>query len=247
MATEREPFDGFFDRDFDNYLPDKRKKSDFNDERLKVKHKLHSLGELLCEPLKQSGLELDFKTSLSHPYTYNKFSVDSQWVYFARKEKDRRALKKLFGEFLGKDLDMHYSHVILVVEINLEGIIIALKVHQHAWWDGQNVKNHCRDRNECEKLCRELNQLNGFIWSIHNWRKEYVCGKLSSGDVANYFNYYTPGNHWLHLRLKLPRESVIPMADDFSTFAAEKFCSLVPVYRFIEWRPDNDFVFGNSS
>ena len=247
MAIQRKPFEGFTEADFETYLPAKRKNKEYNDDRLDLKHRLHSLGELLAPSLKEAGLSLDFKTSLSHPYTYNKYSVDSQWVYFARLDKDRRPLKKLFGEFLGRDLDMHYSHVILVAEIRLEGIELALKVHQHAWWDGQNLKNRCKEAAERKALAGELNKLNGFILSIHDWRKEYVCGQLHEGDLRNYCQYYTPGEHWLHLRLKLPSGTVIPMGVEFASFAAEKLSSLAPIYRFIEWRKDNDWIFGGAA
>ncbi|MDP6111250.1 MAG: hypothetical protein QGF00_08190 [Planctomycetota bacterium] len=244
MATEREPFEGFFEEDFEMYLPPRRKDRKFNDDRLLIKHRLHSLGELIAPGLGEAGLDLDFKTSLSHPYTFNKFSVDSQWVYFARKEKETKPLKKLFGEFLGKDLDMHYCHVILVAEINLDGVELALKIHQQAWWDGQNVKNRCNKEDARKKLTDALNQQSGFILSIHNWKKEYVCGKLTHGDVANYMKYYTPGNHWFHLRMSLPKETVIPMEAGFAEFAGEKLAGLAPIYKLIEWRKDNDCVFG---
>lgn len=241
--TERKPFDGFTEADFIAYLPEKRRDSEYNEERLQIKHKLHSLGELMMPSLSTSGLDLEFKTSLSHPYTYNKYSVESQWVYFARKERDRQALKKIFGDTLGRDLDMHYSHVILLVEINLENIELSLKIHQQAWWDGQNVKNRCQDMGQRKILVTELNRLGGFILTIHDWRREYVCGRLSESDLRNYFNYYTPGNHWLHLRLRLKKETVIPMGKEFAMFAGQAMSQLAPVYRFIEWRPDNDFVF----
>jgi len=244
MAIEREPFEGFSEADFENYLPHKVRDKAYNSDRLEIKHRLHSLGEMLAGPLKEAGLDLNFKTSLSHPYTYNKYRVESQWVYFARKDKARRALKKLFGEFLGKDLDMHYTHVILVAEINQDGVELALKVHQQAWWDGQNVKNRGERAEERKALTDELNELSGFVLSIHDWRKEYVCGKLHEGDLRNYFQYYTPGNHWLHLRLELPKQTVIPMGIDFAQFAAEKLAMLAPIYQFIEWREDNDWVFG---
>jgi hypothetical protein len=245
MVTDRQPFDGFSEADFETYLPHKTRDKAYNNDRLVIKHRLHSLGEMLAGPLKDAGLDLDFKTSLSHPYTYNKYCVDSQWVYFARKEKDRLALKALFGEFLSKDLDMHYSHVILVVEINLAGVEIALKVHQQAWWDGQNVKNRCSHADQRRRFTEELNKLAGFVLSIHDWRKEYVCGKLHEGDLRNYFQYYTPGNHWLHLRLKLQKETVVPMGLAFAQFAGQKLAALVTVYRLIEWRQDNDWVFGH--
>jgi hypothetical protein len=244
MTIDREPFEGFFEEDFDMYLPPKRKDRSYNEDRLLIKHRLHSLGELIAPGLKGAGLDLDFKTSLSHPYTFNKFSVDSQWVYFARKEKDTKPLKKLFGEFLSKDLDMHYCHVILVAEINLDCVELTLKIHQQAWWDGQNIKNKCNEASARKELTDALNQQSGFILSIHNWKREYVCGKLTQGDIMNYMKYYTPGDHWFHLRMTLPRETVIPMGAGFAEFASDKLARLAPIYKFIEWRKDNDCVFG---
>ncbi|MBI2192695.1 MAG: hypothetical protein HYU36_12000 [Planctomycetes bacterium] len=245
MPVERKPFSGFTPSDFSAYLPEKRRDSLYNEERLEIKHKLHSLGEMAAEPLTTAGLDLDFKTSLSHPYTYNKYSVDSQWVYFARKERARRALKAVLGMEIGEDLGMHYSHVILLIEINLEGLELGLKIHQQAWWDGQNIRNRCQNTGDRKAFTAELNRLGGFVLNIHDWRREYVCGRLLEGDVQNFFNYYTPGNHWLHLKLKLKKDTVVPMGREFGLFAGQAMGQLAPVYRFIEWRPDNDHVFRN--
>jgi hypothetical protein len=247
MAIERKPFQGFTEKDFDAFLPEKQRDSEYNEERLEVKHKLHALGERASEPMARAGLDLSFKTSLSHPYTYNKYRVESQWVYFARNEKARRALKQLFGSELGKDLDMHYYHVILVAEISLKCVVLALKIHEQAWWDGQNIKNRCELAAERPRVAEELNRLNGFIMNIHDWRREYVCGQIHAEDVRNFFHYYTPGKHWLHLRMGLPRETVVGMGEGFASFAGDALAKLGPVYRLIEWRPDNDFVFAKRS
>ena len=61
---------------------------------------------------------------------------------------------------------------------------------------------------------------------------------LRPGDTdSEYFEAYTPGNHWLHVTRELPKEDVLEMALDACKWSIESLLVLLPAYRFILWEP----------
>lgn len=242
MTPSKAPTLWFEQDNFDVFHETKQRDSRFNSERLKVKRKLAAMLKSLAPVLEEEGLVLPGKTSLSHPYTYNAFKVDSIWGYFSRPDAEKKDLKMIFGRALGKDLDPAFMHVLLVIGVGYEGVELSLKIHSSAWWDGQNLKNLCASEEGSREFLGLINELDGFIMSIHDWRKEYKCGELYRSDVSNYFEYFEPGTHWFHLRQRFLRDDERTRDEGWMTIAAEAMRKLVPVYRFIAWRPDNNHL-----
>ena len=242
MTSSKKPDLWFEDANFDVFHPEKQRDSKFNSERLKVKRKLAAMIKKIGPVLAEDGLELVGKTSLSHPYTYNAFRVDSIWGYFSRPDKEKRELKQLFGRALGKDLDPGFTHLLLVLGVGHDGVEVSLKIHQAAWWDGQNLKHRCQTEEGNREFLEIVNALPGFILSIHEWKREYECGKLYRSDIANYFRYYEPGTHWLHMRLRFLRDDPRLRDEGWMAVATEAMRALVPAYRFIAWAPDNNHL-----
>lgn len=242
MSPSKAPALWFEDENFEVFHAEKQRDSRFNSERLKVKRKLAAMIKRIAPVLAEEGLELPGKTSLSHPYTYNAFKVDSIWGYFSRPDKEKRELKQIFGGALGKDLDPAFMHVLLVIGVGYEGVELSLKVHQAAWWDGQNLKNRCRGAEGLAEFLEIVNALPGFILSIHDWRKEYKCGSLYRSDLQNYFEYYEPGTHWLHIRQRFPRDDERLTDEGWMDIATDALRRLAPAYRFIAWNPENNHL-----
>lgn len=246
LAPVYETFPGFRPQDFAAFEPPKRRDPAFNGERLVVKRKLAALGKPLQEALAAAGLRTEARTSLSHPYTYNAFRVDSIWVYFGREERAKKAIKSKLGAELGGDVDPTYQGAILLVEIARERVACGLRIHPAAWWDGQNLKNKVR-RSEAagDELTRLLNALPaGYAMTIGDWRRRYEAGKLRPADVRNYFQWYEPGTHWLNLLHETPAAAAIEVGPALADRAAAALAAAVPTWRFAAWAPDNDFVLG---
>jgi hypothetical protein len=243
-ADEPEPAGPLFftESDFEAFRKEKWRSPEFNNERLKVRRKLTAMGKLLTRRLEAAGLPLEMRASLSHPYTYNKFSVDSLWIYWSRPDAERRKLKKLLGRELGKDLDPNYVHCILVFGLDVSKVDVALKVHSAAWWDGQNLKNKCRTAAAVSEWTAILNVLPGFVLSIHDWKKEYRCGALLPGELSNFFEYYVPGEHWLHLRRSIARGDAALTQPSIVDDLGADLVRLIPAYRFVAWTPENDHL-----
>ncbi len=255
MADPREKtfetFPGFDESDFRAFEKEKQRDAAFNPTRLVVKRKLAGLGKDLEPALAAAGLALETRTSLSHPYTYNGYRVDSMWVYFGRAEKEKAALRKLLGAEFKQDLDPSYTQTILFVEIALDGLKAGLKVHPAAWWDAQNLKNRCTRGEAAEAARRELaavlNALPaGFAMTMADYRRRYEAGKIHPADVANFFQYFTPGEMWLHVQLAVPRAEALATpaapADALRERLRGALVALSPLYRFIAWTPLNDHV-----
>src|SRR5262245_47340089 len=185
----KSPVVAFEPSDFKAFEKDKWRSEAWNNDRLIVKRRLLDLGKGIQKALAEAGEELVARSSLHHPYTFNAYSVSEMWAYLSR--KSRGSLKMLFGEDLGKDLDPNYVQLLLILSIDFEGVGIALRIHPSAWWEGQNVKNKCEDAARLEELRALLNALEGYTLTIHDWKKEYPCGKLYRDDVQAFFKYYT--------------------------------------------------------
>ena len=237
----------FCTNDFSCFEPTRRRNKEYNAARLAVRRKLGELGKIVLPALSKAGLKLTAKTSLHHPYIHNNYSVDSQWLYFAPEKKAIAALKKILGISFADELDSHYTHILLVIGIDLEGLFVSLKINPKAWWDGMNLKNKCQSATLCSEFRELLNNLERFNLKIHDWKKLYPCGDLKKSDIATFLQYYTPGNHWLHLDYRINHTEPVATSPQFTEISEKFLLALIPLYRFIQWSPDNNHIFNINS
>lgn len=232
-------------QDFAAYEPHRQRDAEYNAYRLAVRRKLGLHGRHLQQLLEtQAGLELKSRTSLERPYKFNLGRVGAQWAYLSRSPKDKKALQARVGPALGKDVDTHYIQTTLVVSVDSEGLEQALRIHSLAWWDGQNLKLKCNDPEHLDAWLELLNSLpQGFILFMDNWKKEYACGRLHTQDLRAYFKTYTPGEHWLNLRRRIPASLASTLDEDLTAFLEEGALALAPLYRFLAWTPENNHLF----
>ncbi len=246
IAPRYERFPGFVARDFEAFARERQRDPEANPQRLLVKRKLAALGEELRPALAAAGLDLAPRTSLSHPYTYNAYRVASMWVYFARSEAAKRAIKRKLGAELGADADPAYQGAILLVEIDETRVACGAKIHPQAWWDGQNLARRARSSPaEAEALARILNALpSGYAMKMADWRKRYEAGKLRPDDIRNFFQWYRPGEMWLHLLHETPRAAAIEAGPALAEALAGRLRAVAPFWRYAAWAPENDWVLG---
>ncbi|MBN1419771.1 MAG: hypothetical protein JXP34_13410 [Planctomycetes bacterium] len=233
------------DREFEAFRREKWKDAAYNDERLGVRRRLAAIAGLAGEALAAGGIRLEARASLHHPYTFNRFCVDTQFAYLSRSKAERKPLKTILGVDLGKDIDTDYTHLIFYVEIRFEGLEVGLKLHKDAWWDGQNLKRKVAADGACAAFAEILNALPpGFALSIHDWRRRYEPGAIHKSDVNRVFGYYTPGEHWLHIRREIPRGDPRMGTRELTDAIVSDLAACGPAYRFALWTPENDFLFG---
>ncbi|MBI4615262.1 MAG: hypothetical protein HY720_16725 [Planctomycetes bacterium] len=228
--------------DFRLLDPEHARSRDHNKPRLALKRKLALFGKEVLPRLSAAGLALRARTSLHHPYTYNKFRVDSMWVYFSRRLEELAGLRERLGP-VGEDLDPHFSQLLLLVEANAEGIVVSLKIHPGAWWEGHNLKAKCARPELRREFHALVKAVPGFSLRLHDHRKEYPCGTLYADELANLLSRYSPGEHWLHLESRFAAEEVARAGAEVRAPLQAELLRLVPLFRWIGWRPDNDFLF----
>ena len=109
---EPQPIEGpilFEESDFRALAPGLASNPDYNAHRLAARRRLLALGKRAASAAGPLGLELECRTSLHHPHTFNGNRVQRLWAYLTRTKKAKGALKKLLGPELGKDLDSAYA------------------------------------------------------------------------------------------------------------------------------------------
>ena len=231
-------------QDFAAYESHRQRDPEFNGYRLAVRRKLGLYGKHLAKLLaEQAGLTLKSRTSLERPYKFNLGKVGAQWAYLSRSPQEKKTLQAKVGPALGKDVDTHYIQTTLVVSVDSEGLEQAMRIHSLSWWDGQNLKLKCSEPEGLDDWLDLLNSLpEGFILFMDNWKKEYACGRLSAQDLRAYFKTYSPGEHWLNLRRRIPASLACELGDDLPAFIDEGALALAPLYRFVIWTPENDHL-----
>lgn len=214
---------------------------DCNGERLVLKRKLHAIGEPLRLAVKKAGEDLALRTSIHNPYVFNGHKVDNLRLYLAPADKAKKPLRDLLGVEFAPDTDASYVHANLVLAIDFDGLKIGIRVHERAWWDTQNMKGRCRDREGAEEFAAALNALPPtYVLTLHDWKREYRCGSIRWDEVLEFFRYFEPGTHRVRVTRDVPKDD--PLATDPALFAevATEFAAMVPLYRFILWSPENN-------
>ncbi len=233
--SELEPF---LKRDFMAYERHRQKDPEYNALRLSVRRKVKGIADAVVAAAKKGGTTLSSQAGLHHPYTFNSYRVREQRAYLCRSPAQRKKLATFFGEALGKDAETHYIQTVLEVSLDDQVVEAGLRIHPLAWWDGENLKKKVAVPDGIDEWCSMLTVLPvGFALKLHDWRKMYWAAEATPHRLAEYFESYTPGEHWLHLVRELPREDALAMGPDAPGWLIDSLLALVPPYRFILWEP----------
>jgi hypothetical protein len=169
--------------------------------------------------------------------------VNSQWLYFSPQKKIRQGLQDFLGEDLGKDLNTHYLHTLFVIGVHSKGITISLKINQKAWWDGKNLANKIKSPQELQSLLSIIRRLDKFSMKLHDWPNLHKCKDMNRHNLQQFFQYYVPGNHWLHVDYEVEKTSSLLSKTDFFGHICDCLVSLIPFYQFALWTSTNNYLF----
>ncbi len=243
-ATARlEDAPAFAQNDFRAFERHKWSDPEANPERLVLKRKLQSMGEPVLAHLQASGADLTLRTSIHNPFKFNGNRVDALWFYLAPGDSAKRPLRDLLGVEFASDTDANYVHANLVVAIDFAQVSLGLRVHERAWWDVQNVKARAGTREGAEQLANLLNGVTGgYALTLHDWKQKLECGSVKWDAVMNLFRYCEPGRHRIHVQRTLSKTDPRVTDPTLIQQVAAEFVTLLPVYRFILWSPDNNHL-----
>jgi hypothetical protein len=247
-------FAGLIDKDFDAYLPNKWKSNVFNRERLEVKQKLLELGrELAGAMVAADDSPLLCEASAEHPALWNHKQVEAQHLFFSRNASARREIDGIIDRSrpmstMLEDPTPQRNHVFLGVSMNHEGVEVALRLHPDAQVDRQNLERKLDETWEHEKFLELVHALPegtdvGVLSGGKGPARELDGAKLR-GLLADLARPEAPGapTHWFAFTRTLPRAAVVAAGVDLLTTVRAELSALLPIYHFIAWSRDNDFV-----
>ena len=246
--AELAPFD---DGDFHCVSARLARDPQYNDRRLVTRRKLASIAKLAVDEIaaevagKGGAIELQSRTSLHQPHMFNHMRVRRIWAYITRGKKEKARLKQVLGAELAKDLDSSYRNAYLCVAVEEAAIEVSLRIHPDAWFDGQNLV-HRTQKEGYALLLPFLNDLDGFRLKLDNWKGEWICGKLTSDKLAEFFRYYKPGEHGLAVEQRLPAPPGArgnALAEDVPEMLVLELRRLAPLYRLVAWSQESDHLF----
>jgi transcription antitermination factor NusG len=229
-------FPGFEARDFEAYAPQKWKSNAFTRERLEVKQKLTALGRALSGGLSGAdGAPLAVEASAEYPALWNHKQVEAQHVYFFRNEGARKELDQIIDRqkslaSLIDDPSHQKNHIYLSLTIAHQAATIALMLGREADVDRRNLERKCEDFFEREKLMAHLRSL-GDEWCVGDQPvasldDETLRPQLAAFSVSRRFS----------------RDDERLRAAAFEDLARASLRALLPIYQFVAWTRDNDFV-----
>src|SRR5215470_19119347 len=246
-------FPGFTERDFDAYAPQKWKSNVFNRERLEVKQKLLLLGKELAGGLTAAdGSPLLCEASVEHPALWNHKQVEAQHLFFSRNEGARKELDHVIEKArpmatMLEDPTPQRNHIFLAVTIGHEQVEFAVKLHPDARIDRQNLERKLGEHWEREKLLDLVRELpDGSAVGVTGGTQiaasaidenglKTVVGELAKPEL--------PGKtHLLVVGRAIPRGAATAQGEALLGTARGELGALLPIYQFIAWSRDNDFV-----
>ena len=245
---ELAPFEA---RDFESVAPARARDKQYDEWRLAARRKLAGIAKRGVALAKDAGVELDSRTSLHHPHAFNGMRVERLWAYVTRAKKAKTRLRRTLGADLAKDLDSAYKNLYLCVALEHEALEVSLRIHADAWYDGQNVVKRVA-REGVRGWLALLNELDGYHLRLADWKGEWTCGKLEPEQLEEFLRFYTPGEHALAVERRWPVPSdpaaevarAATFSDAVPQLLVEELGRLVPLYRFLAWSDESDFLFG---
>lgn len=251
-------FPGFTAADFDAYQPKKWKSNVFNRERLEVKQKLVALGRALQGVMvAPDGSPLAVEPSVEHPALWNHKQVEAQHLYFSRNEGARKELDAIIdrGKSIASMIDdpsPQRNHLFLAVTMSEQALELSVKLHPDARVDRENLERKCDDHFEREKLLHLVRGL-GDGFRIGITPDPFAVGELDEGKllelVAQLGKSPAPQaltlgapQRLLYVGRSIARADALAAAGGIVDEAKRTLQALLPIYRFIAWSRDNDFV-----
>jgi len=249
-------FSGFVDGDFEAYAEKKWKSNVWNRERLEVKQKLVALGRAVQGAASAAdGSPLVMEASVEHPAQWNHKQVEAQHIFFSRNPDARKELDRIIakGQSMASLLDdptPQRTHLFLAVTVAQTHAEVALKLHPDARVDRQNLERKLADHFEREKLLALLGALppeyefglTGGPLAPAREANEARLAELVAALAAPSTPTLLAPQKLLYLGRRFARGEVTASGDGFVAAVRAALGALLPVYQYVAWSRDNDFV-----
>jgi|GEM_PF-1232919 len=239
-------FTGFTAQDFDAYCPHKWSSNAFTLERMAVKQKFQGLGAQLSQTLGAILEESAVSLSDEFPHMSNGKKVDAQWLYIARNtaraqevsryiEKTELKADKIFQNFIQD------KHLMLGAKLSQEGFIYGLFLHHTALVDAKNLAKKIPHSWQQEAFCQILCNIDvGLHITIAD--KHYLAAELTEELRQELCETIKHQPVDLFIGHRLTPQETIDKSATLASSVLDTCAQLVPLYQFIFWSKDNDFL-----
>ncbi len=239
-------FEGFADSDFDAFAPSKWQSHAFNRERLEVKLKLSDLGVELEKRLAMRLAGQEMGLTPERPSIFNQHQVRDISLYFLRNEQSRRILGSILDQSTRiadtvQDPALHHQHIMLAFRMHQQGVEIGLWLHESAWADWKNMLHRCREYWEKEKLDGILAALPTSIAYARGRPEAFDIVSAANVGVERILESFLQTGPWSFFGEVLDRTQSVLVSPDLTGHIDAVFSSLIELYQYISWRPDNDY------
>ncbi len=230
----------------------------YNRERLEVKQRLLELGRAVGGGvLGGDGSPLFIESSVEHPALWNHKQVDTQSVYFSRHQAARKELDGIIERSkpiasLLDDPTPQRNHLFLAITLTHEALELSLRLHPDACIDRQNLERKLDEHYEAERLIGLLAELPAGYQMGITPELEPIDASLSAEQLRDTIGKLPPGGT-LSLPGSAPRllyvgqsllrgEVLMRTPEELVDWVQARLFELVPLYRYIAWSRDNDYV-----
>lgn len=218
------------------------------------------------------GSPLLVEASVEHPALWNHKQVEAQHVYFSRNAAARKELDGIIDRqkpisSLLDDPTPQRNHVFLALSLKHDALELSLKLHPDASVDRQNLERKLQDHFEAERLLELLHGLPpGHAVGVTPELRPIMAVEDAGGQapltlaallaivhrlppggsgagVAPALPGQAPAAHLFYVGTAGPRAEVLARTPaDLVEWARRGLQELLPIFHFIAWSRDNDFV-----
>lgn len=240
-------FSGFSEADFEAFQPARAGSNAYTLPRLKAQERCVAAARGLAEVARASGLGVELRASDAAPTLWNKHRVTAQWVFLWRDAAARQALESLLrqGRSLGETLTdptPFYRHAFLALYLNVEAVEVTVRVHGDAWADVRNLRALVAQGEAAQALCDTLTSLGPSVVLGVTGGPSWAVGGINVAALRASVEALTAPDAWWHVTARIPRAEALALGTDLGAKLTYEFGQLLPVFRAVAWRPDNDHV-----
>ena len=241
-------FNGFTSADFDAFEERKWTNNRFNLERMKVSDKLKALEYTGGSVVKQAAaIQLDLATTITlpHPNILNNNCVDEMWLAFGRGDAEKKKLTRFIEAEvpLSKRVGDHtpmYQYILTGLRIRHEGIRVGLHLHRHSWLDLNNLINKLATPWMATKFIKMLRDLPPRFQLLIDGVVNTLDSFSETGEDLKALLVGAASTIFLCATYLRDDEAITTTA--FAATVAGDLELLLPVYQYIAWGTQNDFV-----
>lgn len=217
---------------------------------MRVREVVESLAVQAYGALDDSTSRLAVTPTQDHPTIFNHKRVDAQWVLLGRSDSERQRIRPLRNRESAVDNrapepQPQLSSANVALRVDIGGFEVAVRIHLHAAIDRHNLRAKLKIEEHKASLLTLLQSLpETAVLTL-----DADVRNASSSDTDTLETLTTAlsgGPTWISVGFAWGRDHDAVTEPAFADEVANCVAALLPIYDFIAWTTDNDFIDGQS-